>query len=532
MSYLTCSRCGNNDITLAGFAMPDSPMPDLMVGGGSLISMTERDAELLVKTTIFQAELCIVSLTKDIERLDVITTDLKRRLRTLTEYAAAHRNMFNPFLRLPFELISKIFILSCPPPKDNLERYRFSRAVVIPGQVCRRFREIALSTPYLWSFITVNLGKVLENRHTPVTDWLSRTSSYPLSLWFTANGGYDVRHELRLQSTLSSSSRWKHVDMSAALARRGRFRAIKAALPTLESLRLGLSNESSEGGEIIDIFTPAPRLTSLHLLAPLGPGGLIIRWDQLTELTLIGHAVKMMPVILSKCSNIVKCSASFPKEFRNVAGVPPQHFVENTSLRSLDLDFEWHEDGGILSLELPSLSDLKFSGQLSTFNILLSYSSCSLTSLQLTTSWMHGDTLVDILGLSPKLEVLGLSGDSCFGLTASVLTQLTADTNTDPGTNLPLAPKLRLLSLDQPPFNDPQGYEVLSHMVESRFRLDDDMMGLDSAYRIARIESVKVPVHVTDAYIAPETVARFCTLREEAGLEVELPYYYDGPVDT
>ena len=526
-TYLTCSRCGNNDISLGEFTIPDSPLPDLTTGGGRSNSITDA---ALVKTAVAQAELLTVSLTKDIGRLSALTTDLKHRLDMLNNYVEAHRKLLNPFRWLPFELISKIFILSFPPPQTNLERYNFTRAVIIPGQVCRRWRDIALSTPYLWSFITVNLSALPEICHTPVISWLSRSGGYPLSILFTATWSHYMPFEFeqRLQPALSSSHRWKHISMSVALARRESFRTIKGKLAMLESLRLGQSNESSSEDETIDIFIPAPKLTSLHLFSPVGPGVLIIPWKQITELTLTGHAVKMMPLILSRCSNIVKCSAIFPRELRSVIEVVRKPHVGNTSLRSLELDFNWHDDDGINYLRLPSLSDLKFSGDLIIVTNLLSRSSCSLTSLHLRATWLQGNILPNILGLSPALETFELSGNLCCALTASVLMELTVN----PGPHLPLVPNLRHLSLDQPPFDDPEGYNVLARMVESRFRLDNDVVGLDSAHRIARFESVRVPVHVLDGYIAPETAARFSALREEGGLDIELPYYYDGPVNA
>ena len=525
-TYLTCSRCGNNDIGLGEFTIPNSLLQDLTAGRGRSNSITEQDTAL-VKTAIAQAKVLKVSLTKDIEKLSALATDLKYRLDRVDRYVEAHRKLLTPFHWLPFELISKIFVLSFPPPKTNLERYNFTRAVIIPGQVCRRWREISLSTPYLWSFITVNMSPFLLLIRAPVMSWLSRTGGHPLSILFTATYGYgdnNIYIEEPFRQTRASSHRWKHVSMSIALARREIFRTIKGKLPILESLRLGQSNENLSGGEIIDIFTPAPKLTSLHLFSPLGPGVLIIPWDQLTELTLTGHAVKMMPSILSRCSNIVKCSANFPREFRGVVEVVPKPSVENTSLRSLELDFTWHDDDGINYIQFPSLSDLKFSGDPTIVTNLLRRSSCSLTSLYLGAIWLHHDILINVLQLSPALEALELSGPQCSALTASVLSKLTVE----PGPYLPLAPKLRLLSLDQPPFSDPEGYSILAGMVESRFRLDGDMVGQGPAQRIARIESVRVPVHVLDDVITPEMAVRLSALCEE-GLDIKLPSYYDGP---
>ncbi|KAJ7228040.1 hypothetical protein C8J57DRAFT_1583541, partial [Mycena rebaudengoi] len=116
---------------------------------------------------------------------------------------------------LPAEITSDIFIHFLPnyplhPPLAGL----LSPATL--GQVCRRWREIALGTPRLWRAIDIELPLDFERLFTAglniLEAWLTRSKNCPLSLSVdTESGGYGYNESVssrlrRLGGTISAHS--------------------------------------------------------------------------------------------------------------------------------------------------------------------------------------------------------------------------------------------------------------------------------------------------------------------------------------
>ncbi|EIW84579.1 hypothetical protein CONPUDRAFT_50072, partial [Coniophora puteana RWD-64-598 SS2] len=107
----------------------------------SVLSLMIKDTKTILKT---------VNKLRDV--LDHTTTD--------------HLRLVSPVLRLPFELLSEIFVLSAEQTvRTTLHRnhipyfhrtYRVqaeASGALNVAQVCRKWREVALSTPSLWNAI-------------------------------------------------------------------------------------------------------------------------------------------------------------------------------------------------------------------------------------------------------------------------------------------------------------------------------------------------------------------------------------------
>ncbi|KAK7018561.1 F-box domain-containing protein [Favolaschia claudopus] len=116
-----------------------------------------------------------------LEDLDGQISELKRSIAVLRQQKAAVQQRLGvykyPVLSLPNEIISEIFIRflpaypECPPSQGP-------RSPTFLTQICRRWREVALSTPELWRALSlsVGLGQQLGDL------WLDRAGSCPLSL--------------------------------------------------------------------------------------------------------------------------------------------------------------------------------------------------------------------------------------------------------------------------------------------------------------------------------------------------------------
>ncbi|KAF7349644.1 F-box domain-containing protein [Mycena sanguinolenta] len=155
-----------------------------------------------------------------------------------------------PILSLPTEIIARIFV-ECLPEKS---RRRFSRkhAPLLLMRVCRRWRDIAVSTSELWTFLHIRCLNVSPSsdktmvRHGALsTPSLCRAQSRLLSLIVYLDRKFWEGREV-------------HDDISGAEAL-----DISAILPRLERLDIGLSAEKTQ--LLTSWNTPFPQLRCLSL---------------------------------------------------------------------------------------------------------------------------------------------------------------------------------------------------------------------------------------------------------------------------
>ncbi|KAF8870549.1 hypothetical protein BD779DRAFT_1680983 [Infundibulicybe gibba] len=94
-----------------------------------------------------------------------------------------HRNALIPMARLPPEVLSRIFVFHA-----QLE-WKWLRAVLTSTRVCKRWREIGLSCPALWSYIDYEDCRSVEWMATMI----QRSCSVPLSLIINDRAKVDPR---------------------------------------------------------------------------------------------------------------------------------------------------------------------------------------------------------------------------------------------------------------------------------------------------------------------------------------------------
>ncbi|KAJ6610442.1 hypothetical protein B0H10DRAFT_1643768, partial [Mycena sp. CBHHK59/15] len=76
----------------------------------------------------------------------LLLDDLEEKRWTIEQQINSRANF--PFLRLPVEIISEIFVHCLPDPSDSQPDLR--KALFVLMDVCSAWRKIALSTPVLW----------------------------------------------------------------------------------------------------------------------------------------------------------------------------------------------------------------------------------------------------------------------------------------------------------------------------------------------------------------------------------------------
>ncbi|KAJ7206489.1 hypothetical protein GGX14DRAFT_367219, partial [Mycena pura] len=125
----------------------------------------------------------ITEITGEIEYLTERLSRLRHSVHVLRSEADALERLLSvdPASILPTEIVSDILVHAlpaypiCPPLAGKSSPTQLTH-------VCRKWREIALSTPSLWRAITIRLRRDKSWDLDFVQTWLRRSGSCPLSL--------------------------------------------------------------------------------------------------------------------------------------------------------------------------------------------------------------------------------------------------------------------------------------------------------------------------------------------------------------
>ncbi|KAF5332693.1 hypothetical protein D9611_005457 [Ephemerocybe angulata] len=319
-----------------------------------------------------QAEVPVIrSLLQEHQRaldtLDAQIAALTATRKARATFVQGHIALASPIKRLPDDILSCLFIALWIEEPKNGDMSPTSPGVVL-SHVCRRWRQLALATPTLWSALkihspplhrvcTYSYGKVSRNdaarswerevKRILATScvWIERSKCCPLSLDVNLPHLGEAPYmgvkpplntgdlPLLVEAICDVSSRWRKAiirlpaNSSAAAAEwpYTRFAALKPEdVPLLRELAVIQA--------VNDLHMPPPAISpmqqglaiigahSLHSLS-FGPlrvplASLSVRWDQLTSLTfngrVIGHGVPSFGVnealtLFRMCPRLVIC---------------------------------------------------------------------------------------------------------------------------------------------------------------------------------------------------------------------------------
>ncbi|KAF7366354.1 F-box domain-containing protein [Mycena sanguinolenta] len=329
---------------------------------------------------------CVAETAAQLHNLEHLVAKLR------AEQAAAQERLDSykyPVLTLPNEIVSEIFI-------HFLATYsRFHspirRSILTPlTEICRKWREIALATPALWSgiaFCDSDIPTSLRHRtscSSPISEWLRRSSSHPLSILIIDQ--YSSPSDMSratIATLVQHRARWEH----AKLHLRDSVRLIDVPLPRLRHLDLTLSSPTILWG-----FHDLPQLRSV-VLNRVAAMSVTLPWAQLTSLTLRdGIERSGCLAILKQTKTLVHCTLNL-SEYRGF--MDPDINVSLPCLKTLIFTSHgaWGESvvDFLATLIVPALIELRIpqrflgtnpSGSLSSF---ISKSGCTLQELRIWT---------------------------------------------------------------------------------------------------------------------------------------------------
>ncbi|KAJ6508386.1 hypothetical protein C8R45DRAFT_441359 [Mycena sanguinolenta] len=274
---------------------------------------------------ILEIRALLVDPLEEIARIDAQIAQLREKRALLQEPVDAHKALISSMRLIPQDILQEIFI-SCLPTKHNA-LIDHNEAPLLLGRINRHWRQIAYSTPRLWSSIHIPLSgylsappNILLESERFIGAWLQRSAPCPLSVSLF---GLDNRRTLKVD---------KHPIILLLAAEAGRLRSLaldgdaELAKPLLQ-LRpeevpllktIGLKTIPRDNPTLDILRTPSLEDIALCISAPDDPLSLPLPWSQLTTLRFDCHGSRHVPDedlnfegaldVLRKCVNLEYCA--------------------------------------------------------------------------------------------------------------------------------------------------------------------------------------------------------------------------------
>jgi F-box-like len=435
--------------------------------------------EALVRSAYWQTH-------SNISRLDAKIDKLLLRRRDLRIHRHLLSTLLSPVRFLPPELLGEIFRYCLPQDYDELGAHK---AVMLPSHVCKRWRDVALSTPALWTNIVLHVtDKTLESQTALVTDWVSRSGNLPLS--FTLEGRENVLPILAV--LYHHCARWQYINLSVPLETLQCLEAANGRLQRLETLEINRYGDSPPWVE--QILESAPKLRKVSVSRKFLWNGLNGSWGQLVELdaSCASYSVGDCLALLQAVGSLQTLKVSVNSE---VAEGHPR-FVFSHPLISLDVCgtgacwmlFDY--------ITLPNIRDLsvgEIESQLPVSQLIsfLQRSSSFLRCFSFRVpsavygSWVN--MIIQILGYTPSLHTLCLAYGSSYARwdESSIFEKLEFQAGG-------LIPMLSTISISIGNQSVTPEYQALRELILSRRSMDETDDVFSIMYGVERIQKLTV----------------------------------------
>lgn len=214
---------------------------------------------------------------------------------------------YDPASILPAEIVSEIFIHVLLPPYPICPPLAGISSPTQLTHVCRKWREIASSTPSLWRAITIphswDLGRSF------VQTWLRRSGSCPLSLHMDKPKLTGWSTTKFPEILVPHRTRWEYVSLHL-LNWCSDLLEIIGPMPLLREMKLdascGIWHYCTHSTSLPTVFCEAPHLRSMTFVNYTFPS-IGFPWSQLTSLSLVCIHVDVCSKLLQQTVNLVHC---------------------------------------------------------------------------------------------------------------------------------------------------------------------------------------------------------------------------------
>ncbi|KAJ6455381.1 hypothetical protein C8R45DRAFT_1082443 [Mycena sanguinolenta] len=388
-------------------------------------------------------------------------------------YVVALRSLISPVTKLPVELLAEIFHLTI---RDD-DRHVWDALGI--SQVCSYWRQIAHSTPRLWTGpmeVYLRQGRGSDGEQVYVDGlktWLQRSAPLSVPITLLLGSGYYKNSNNRIpDGILSTAPRWRSLRLDVPDTTPLSFvrQLSEGQFDSLEELDLepdyftGFRPTTS-----ISFIVPRLRKLRMNLWSNMLPIDILLPWAQLTVLTLSSDFPNITLDILAQCTSLVQATVTTTVPTRHSrSGTPARsefgegkHFVPFLEcmaapvLQELCLNF-----GGMVAGVRAPWSEAHFTAfELRASNI---------TQLELLYSYPASNDLLTAMRHAPSLTHLTLiCCKECADDTLLDALRYKAD-------GIPLVPHLHNLHLDR--IGEKFTKNCLAGMIASRWWTDAELV--------------------------------------------------------
>ena len=286
-----------------------------------------------------------------------------KRLASLQEFIRVHRSLLVRIRNLPPELLQEIFLLYS---ETSTGYHRWVRPPFILGQICRSWRQAAISLPGLWDKLPafkLHTTKTRTRQYCLVLEELLRRSGTAQTLRVYIRAPFQeiklahpvitilARHAHRIQ-TLT-------IESGVATARL--FQAMKGSLNNLEQLELAFWTKSSfeqdEERGWVESFESAPMLKKLTIMAKCPPR-VSIPWETIEEYK-ERYDGGMVGKVLERAKTTLKTLEIVKNTHHGVPMIPPTTLEALQTLRVRLDDSSEVSSRFFLNLTLPAIETVQ-----------------------------------------------------------------------------------------------------------------------------------------------------------------------------
>ncbi|KAJ7178148.1 hypothetical protein C8R46DRAFT_1212860 [Mycena filopes] len=336
-------------------------------------AQSDRDSRAADRARIAKNRSRIAKLERSISLLEEENDELQDRL---DAYAY-------PVLTLPNEIVSEIFVHFLPVYPETPPIIGDTSPNVL-GQICRRWRDIAFSTPRLWRAIPLCLenGRLAQRLHLLET-WLRRSGSCLLSINVDLEY-YSLDIEPFLVAIAAQRARWEHLRLHSYSAD---FLLNEAVLPSLRTLFIEKVPLGAKGVSLASTLRAAPFLRTVAVRFPEEDFITLYPWSQLTMFDGHGLTPEQCVDFLTEAVNLVYCRLDVDD------GATQSLFATVPCLTTFILHGSSTSNSAGITLDaltLPALVTLEISEYrhqpIASLKSLISRSKCSIQELYITYS--------------------------------------------------------------------------------------------------------------------------------------------------
>lgn len=357
----TCASCGASIV--GGYTHHADPSAET-TSSKKVYFGSQRQT---IKSTILGIQEELSQLAKAKHRLVDAVDHLDKQQQELERSLLNQQALLAPVRYVPSEVLSEIFIWCLPrvDPNDEFDENIFldDGVPLLLAEICSRWRAIALSTPQLWTTISVhfpsNVGRVLE----AVQMWLKRSGSLPLAVnirWRSFEKEYlqfaNNANWSSLDAILAQADRWRYAYLVLPGKDLRRIAKVQHRLTKLSRVHIDISTREETA-----VFADLPNLQSVDFLPGTVTSHFQLPWSRLKSSSL--HANRAMDCIqwLQQGSNLVY--SAFTCDYGRPQPQGPEGSLVTPILERLDIDltFEGHLRDLVHHLTCPSLRELQIS---------------------------------------------------------------------------------------------------------------------------------------------------------------------------